>query len=125
MLRTCFLVFAVVLRETAGIRPNRLGSSLNAEQKPLQKNRFKNADIEREVQGEILRTGGVDFVGVTSKDANPYVETYRALLTDVAKLLTDHKIVWHITFGTLIGFKRMEKFLPYDSDLDIYLVDKP
>ena len=41
--------------------------------------------------------------GVTSKDANPYVETYRALLTDVGKLLTDHKIVWHITFGTLIG----------------------
>ena len=40
---------------------------------------------------------------VTSKDANPYVETYRTLLTDVGKLLTENKIGWHINFGTLIG----------------------
>ena len=41
--------------------------------------------------------------GVKSKDENPYVNTYREMLADVGNLLTKHKVVWHITFGTLIG----------------------
>ena len=41
--------------------------------------------------------------GVSSKDANPYVDTYREMLRDIGKVLTEQKVDWHITFGTLIG----------------------
>jgi len=105
-----------------GIRPNRFRTVLDTKNKgKKQENQGTLLDQERE--REIA--GGIDFTGVTSKDQNPYVGLYRNLLADVGKALTDNGITWHITFGTLIGHQRVGKFLPYDSDLDIYVVGKP
>jgi len=109
-----FLVLLIGNYQSWSINPKKVGG----------KNRFKKVlDVGSEVEGQ--NTGGVDFKGITNKDANPYADTYRNMLRDVGKLLTKEKIDWHITFGTLIGYQRMGKFLPYDEDLDIYVVDRP
>lgn len=107
MARVRFIVLVILMANYSwGIRPERFKAVLD-----------RRADIE-------VTLAGNDFTGVKSKDANPYVDTYREMLADIGNLLTKHKIVWHITFGTLIGWQRMKRFLPYDEDLDVYIANK-
>ena len=48
----------------------------------------------------------------------------RKLLLRVASLLDKHKIIYHLEGGTLLGIVRNKDLLPWDSDLDISIMEE-
>jgi len=68
-----------------------------------------------------LNAGELDTYGITAdnRDENPLKHDYVRLLRDVSNYLEQQKMPWSLIEGTLLGQKRDEKIIPWDSDADI------